>query len=419
MTHLTAEEMQEYLVRRVSVDELGKLTEHLHECRTCYGAYLTVLQRRFPIEIDFEELGGLKGWHLQGQELADYVEGRMSELDFDYASLHLRECADCEQRVNDVLRGWVEHVPSTTRTTEKHRAPWRKYLPGLTSVSSPRWPLAAAFVLVSSLALILWAVVEHKMQEQPVAKGPVEKVSPRPTSSTETTPPNSSAPDANGATDHKAEGVAIGSTVPSHSNKARVDDRNEIEATLIARELVMPSSIERLDRTPPVVIRGNHPAVESFSIIEPYATLLATERPTFRWTSLIGAQSYTVSVYDEALHLVQASGPVLVTEWTIPKRLKSDIVYTWTVTALQDGKEITAPAAPRRAEFKMLGKTELAKLERRISGVASRAARGTLYAEAGLLADAESEFKTYLSRNPTDERVRKLLQTIKSWRGTN
>jgi hypothetical protein len=341
----------------------------------------------------------------------------MSELDFDYASLHLKECFGCEQRVDDALRDWVEYPPSTKATIEKHRAPWREYLRGFTSVSSPRWRLAAAFVLVISFALILWAVVEHKRHEQQVAKGNVETVSPQSQSSVETTAPTSLQPDANATTDHKAEGLVIGSSVSPHTNKARVEDQNEIEATLIARELVMPPSIERLDRTPAVVIRGDHPAVESFSIIEPYATLLATERPTFRWTSLTGAQSYSVSVYDEALHLVQASAPVIVTEWTSPKPLKSGIVYTWTVTALQGGKEITAPAAPRRAEFKILKRTELANLNRRISGVVSQAARGALYAEAGLLTNAEGEFKSYLSKHPSDNRVRKLLQTIRSWRG--
>src|SRR5262245_40998310 len=103
-THLSAEQMRNYSIRRVPVDEIGKLTEHLHGCRTCYAAYLAVLERRFPIEIDFEELGGLKGWHLQGPDLMDYVEARMSQIDFDYASLHVRECTDCEQRVNDALR---------------------------------------------------------------------------------------------------------------------------------------------------------------------------------------------------------------------------------------------------------------------------------------------------------------------------
>jgi lipoprotein NlpI len=47
---------------------------------------------------------------------------------------------------------------------------------------------------------------------------------------------------------------------------------------------------------------------------------------------------------------------------------------------------------------------------------ASHAARGVLYAEAGLLDEAEMEFQTHLNLRPADERVKGLLRIVKSWR---
>ena len=118
---------------------------------------------------------------------------------------------------------------------------------------------------------------------------------------------------------------------------------------------------------------------------------------------LAGAESYTVSIYDEALHLVKTSQPLQQAEWTVPDRLKAGTVFTWVVTALKDGKVVVAPAAPARAEFMVIGQIELIQLERRITGVTSIPARGIVYAEAGLLDSAEQEFRAYLASNPTDK----------------
>jgi len=92
------------------------------------------------------------------------------------------------------------------------------------------------------------------------------------------------------------------------------------------------------------------------------------------------------------------------------------VIYTWVVTALKDGKEILAPTLPARAEFKIIEKPTLDQLNRRIRQINSAPARGVLYAQAGLLDEAEQELSTHLHIQPADETARKLLRTIKSWR---
>jgi hypothetical protein len=127
-------------------------------------------------------------------------------------------------------------------------------------------------------------------------------------------------------------------------------------------------------------------------------------------------QSYAVSVYNSNLRLVRTSGPLTEAQWSIPERLRRGAVYTWTVAAVRDGKEITAPALPTRAEFTVIGELELLRLNRRIKGTLSHAARGVIYAEAGLLDEAEREFRTHLTLSPSDDRAKKLLETVESWR---
>jgi hypothetical protein len=178
----------------------------------------------------------------------------------------------------------------------------------------------------------------------------------------------------------------------------------------------VPPAIAMLDRTPAIAVRGNRTSAQSFSIVRPFATLIKNDRPTFRWTELSGATSYTVSVFDAALNLIRTSEPLTDTQWLMPEPLGAGIVYTWTVTARKDGYEVVAPAPPARAEFKILGKSELIKLNRLLSRTASNAARGVLYAEVGLLDEAEKEFQTHIALRPADERVKQLLQAVQSWR---
>jgi hypothetical protein len=192
-------------------------------------------------------------------------------------------------------------------------------------------------------------------------------------------------------------------------------EQDAMERVLIATDLAMPPAIEMLDRTPSITVRGTQASIQFFTIVRPFATVIGNDRPTFSWTALDGATSYTVSVFDADLHLIKSSEPLSETHWRMPARLEGGIVYTWTVTALRDGQEIIAPAAPARAEFKIPEGTELIKLNRRVTRTASHAVRGVLYAQAGLLDEAEKEFQTHLQLRPTDERVKQLLQTVKAW----
>ena len=412
-THLTAEQMQNYLVRRVSVDEVGQMSEHLHGCRTCYGAYLTVLQRRFPLEIDFDELGGLKDWHLDGKELADFIEGRMSELDFGYARLHLRECNACEQRVYRASRSWDEYPPSTD-IEESFGASWHQYLAGFHS-SSHSSRMAAGLLLAIGFALLAWIAVQLNPREFSVAKIPVPE-----TPSHDEQPAGLTHGDPDkalkaGLSHPKTPQHASRST--AHSADARVSvQETDIETTLIARNLVIPSAIEMFDKSPGLAVRGSTTHVESFAVVSPFSTLTKHDRPTFAWTELSGASTYTVSVYDSNLRLVRTSARLTETQWVIPVSLRPGTIYTWTVTAARDGKEIIAPALPTRAEFSVAGQADLLRLKRRIDTTVSHAARGVIYAEAGLLDEAEQELRTHLSVAPTDGRAMKLLETVQSWR---
>ena len=413
--HLSTEEIKSYLARTLTKDDFNRVGEHMHSCETCYQAFLGKLQERFPIVIDLDELAGMRGWHLEGEELAGYVEGRLDELDFECASLHLQECSSCMEKVSTAFERTLKYPRSASHAISKPSSLSNRPVPGFRSTFVPRAWLAAAAVLLFALALIAWAVLQPKAEKSQLAGDQLpERVLPDP--SQQKTVPIQPAPGAGSDIDHKIDEAAPGQMTANSQKNGAGHKEDEIERALIAKNLAMPPAIEMLDRTPAIAVRGNRASIQSFTIVRPFTTLLNNDRPTFCWTALIGATSYTVSVYDADLHLIKTSEPLGETQWMIPDRLKSGIVYTWMVTALKDGQEIIAPASPARAEFKILGKSELSKLNRMVRRTASHAARGVLYAEAGMLDEAEKEFQTQLELRPADERVKGLLRIVKLWR---
>ena len=84
------------------------------------------------------------------------------------------------------------------------------------------------------------------------------------------------------------------------------------------------------------------------------------------------------------------------------------------VTAEKDGKEIFA-APPNGAAFKVINEEGLIELRNKLRGTRSPVVRGLVYAEAGLLPEAEGEFRMYLESHANDKQVEELLRRVRSW----
>jgi hypothetical protein len=413
-THLSTEEIRNYLGRKLSQHDFNRASGHVHSCRVCYRDFLAELQERFPIEIDLDELAGMQGWHLEGEELAAYVEGRMDELNFECASLHLEECSSCMEKTSAAFEYRLEYPRFSTIPRRKQPSTWSRYVHGFQSIPSPRLQLAAAAVLLC-LALFMWVLLQPNSKNSQLAETPPSETDSANPSPHQPTAPVQPDPGTGSDKRHNVDNTMPGQLAATEQQGV-VRQEEEIERALIAKNLVMPIGIEMLDRTPSITIRGNQASVQSFAIVRPSATAISNDRPTFSWTTLNGATSYTVSVFDADLHLIRTSELLNETHWMMPDHLQPGIVYTWTVTALKNGQEIVAPAPPARAEFKILGKPDLHKLNLLVGKTTSHAARGVLYAEAGLLDDAEQEFRTHLKLQPADRRAEQLLLIARSWR---
>ncbi|MGA9772992.1 MAG: hypothetical protein WBV94_28435 [Blastocatellia bacterium] len=421
--HLTTEQIKHYAGHKLSRAEWVGVNEHLFACEDCYQHFLGIFEtsRKFPIEIDLDELAGLKNWHLQGEELRAYVEGRMGELDLDYANLHLIDCGWCREEVihYSEFTSRLGHYLSKRHAPIKQMEVRSKYFPKFAAFPFAWNPIrvagATALMLLLISAILLWSLLGTKprIEESSMPVRSQEGSSSLAQATNTSQPVQASRPDTKVNTE---EANSRGSSTHTYSNGGKTGDvRQESEASLIAENLVMPSVIKVFDRSS-IMLRGDDSKSESFSVTSPYSTVISSDRPTFRWTALSGASSYVVSVYDARLNLISTSEPVAETQWLMPSRLKRGTLYTWVVTALKDGNKIIAPTLPARAEFKIIEESEQAKLNSQTKHLNSAAARGVIYARAGLLDEAEQELRAHISRYPKDGSAKRALRTVKSWR---
>jgi hypothetical protein len=195
-----------------------------------------------------------------------------------------------------------------------------------------------------------------------------------------------------------AETHAPGPSALAGLQALSAEERQRVLAALDAGIVEPPASLAEL-ASGPEVLMGASPG-ETFSLSEPLATVTVSDRPVFRWQAVPGAQAYTVSVRDEALHPVAESPPVTDPTWTPEQPLPRGRVYVWQVTARRAQGSVTAPAPPApMAKFRVLEAEPARTLERLArEQPAAHLVLGILHAQAG----ARVEAQRYLSQVPRE-----------------
>jgi hypothetical protein len=193
--------------------------------------------------------------------------------------------------------------------------------------------------------------------------------------------------------------------------------QQKVKAALQTGRLEQPAALAQLTGRPSALLSESGNGLP-FRLLGPLGQLVRSDRPTFRWRALQGAQSYKVVVTDIDLNEVETSPPLNTTEWRITQPLKHGDIYSWQVTALKDAVPITSPVLPApQAKFKVIDRSTseiLQQAERAYPG--SHLTLGVLYAYAGLLDEAERELRLLGRNNPRADIARRLLQSVQAMR---
>jgi hypothetical protein len=153
----------------------------------------------------------------------------------------------------------------------------------------------------------------------------------------------------------------------------------------------------------------------SFKVISPRATLVRSDRPTFRWEPKTGARAYELVVFTEDLTRMADVRVSNVTEAALKTPLPRGQTYLWQVAAItREGREV-APAPPEpEARFRVLSAPESEALEKSLAAAGnSDLVASVLLARAGLRDEAETRLARLAAANPNAIAVFRMLEAIR------
>jgi hypothetical protein len=153
-----------------------------------------------------------------------------------------------------------------------------------------------------------------------------------------------------------------------------------------------------------------------FAVLAPVGEFVSDARPNFRWQPLQGAASYSVAIFDAGFNRVQSSSALQTTQWQPPKPLERGHIYQWQVTAtMKDGTTVISPRPPSpEARIQILQQSKADELERFRQGHAhAHLVLGILYAQAGVLTEAETELAQVSNDDPRYATALTLLKSIR------
>ena len=439
--HLTQRQFEGYRLRQLEVAELLSVCDHLGACEACRrrvegatdrgGDFFALRSELFGEAADVSATPAMRA-HLTAEQTAAYVDGTLSGEGLQTVSDHLSSCEHCALSVEDLRAFRDEVAPSLEREYRPAAVPpstegrWRRAfasLPALFRVSPvPAFGAALAVILLAVFGWLIWrttrqaeprqeVVVTPSTQPTPVVVAPTPSV-PEPTpTQPEPAPAVAQLNDGGGRLTLDREGRLSGADAlpPAY--------REMLKETLDGRRIERSPQLRGLSR-PGSSLMSSETEGDAFSVLDPVGDVLLTDRPTFRWSALDGASVYVVEVYDEAFNLLASSPQLTARSWTAPQTLPRGKVYSWQVKAIKDGQELKSPRPPApQARFRVLDRAkadELARAKRAYPS--SHLTLALLYADAGLLKEAEQELRLLQRANPGSELARTLLRQVQALR---
>ncbi len=423
--HLSEAEVGLFRERTIGPTERKRIDAHVAACESC-------LRRILPTEdsaLVYSELteallsdSAEEAFHLSNADVVRYANGSADQADRVIFESHFDICDQCSEAMKMLAGSSVVESISTSAQPAEIAAP--PFSPSWSAAFQFTPARAAALVLVAAclvLAFVVWqrwpARPAHQTAGGQTPSNTPGSVSPAPTQTEAQTGPTAdhlpvaTSLDDNGRTIQlDSSGKLIGLEELPEAN------RSLVRSALTTKTLSKPDVLDQLS-APSITLMDPTAGENTFRLLGPFGTAIATDRPNLRWQTLAGATSYTVSVFDADFNLVTSSAPQTATQWTTPA-LGRGKIYSWEVVAVRNGQEVRSPVAPApRAQFKILESEKLLELTNlKKHSPISHLNLGLTYARFGLLAEAEGQLQILARENPNSPVATRLLRTVQGWR---
>lgn len=358
MGHLTEPELTGYQKRTLQADSLLRVTGHLAECEQCRSS----LRHLAGIGASMQDLRQWLEIHLTAEQLQQFIDGELDSGARTRVERHIDTCVECASDV-EALREFA-NSPAVSRS--KARYAWR-------------WWLAAAAALVIAFGVRIWL-------RRPAVIAALNDAGGRITLNSH----------------GQVEGVAGLSS----------QEMESVRHTLQGNTLAVHVNLSELEPPAGSLMGSSAPAV--FHLVTPVGTAVRSTRPELHWSPRGPAATYVVTLKNIASGQVTSSPPLSSLTWTPNEPLLPGALYAWQVAASVDGHEELAPSPPSpEARFLVLDAATVTRLDNLPQ---SHLVRATLYADAGLLDDAQREAEALEEENPASNVASELLKHIHSLR---
>ena len=425
MEHLTQKQFEDYSQNRLRAAELLAASDHIGQCETCRArveAGLNVDAAFFALRDEAFAENRHASAHLTSEQTAEYVDKNLSSDELQFVTDHVSSCEQCVFAVDDLRAFRNQIAPSLDRKYGPAQAAptvvresWQQRFASFFRVSPvPAFGAAALAVLfLSFIGWMVWRTSKEEKREFAVvvptpSLQPSPSVAPSVEVKPEPAPVVAQLNDGAGVVSVDQQGTLSG------AENLPVSYQELVRKALTLQRIERSPQLQGLTRPPSSLMGGNEPGRE-FSLIAPAGVVLMSDRPAFRWSRFEGASAYVVEVYDEQFQRVLASPELTTVSWTATQSLPRGRVYSWQVKAVKDGQELTVPRPPApQAKFRVIDQgrvNELLKAKRAYGS--SHLTLALLYAEAGLVNEAQQELRLLQKANPQSEVVRKLLRQLR------
>jgi hypothetical protein len=421
--HLSQKQVEDYSQHRLAATELLAVSDHLSECEVCRVRVEGGMNGEAAfVALHAEAFGeyGERSAHLTPNQAAEYVDKNLSGETLRMVTDHLGSCEQCVVAVDDLRAFRNEIAPSLEREYRPASVPATTKSSRFGSFVSlfrisPVPAFGGAALAVLLFAVIGWLILRTPKGSEPeIATVPVPSTQPSPSSEPPSPTPQ---PEPASVVAQLNDGQRV-LTLDQEGKLSGADDlppayQNLVTKTLRTQRIERSSQLQGLTRPGSSLMSSDNQKGE-FSVLEPVGNVLMTNQPSFRWSAMDGATGYVVEVYDEQFKLVTSSPQLTTLSWTTP--LSYGHVYSWQVKAIKDGQEITSPRPPApQAKFRVLDQARVNELARAKRAYASsHLTMALLYADAGLLKEAEQELRLVRRANPNSDLARTLLRQIQA-----
>ena len=438
--HISDQNLSRYSQREADAAEILRIQTHLAACDVCRRKLAAVagaersfaaLRENFALDEKADEPE-----HLTYEQLEFYLDRKLDVVTSEIVESHLAFCGECEKDLQDLIKFRViaENAPAIINDSVVETAKisfWKRlFVPASIGGFAP----VVAVVLIAILAGA-WILMRgnrsdeiamvNQNQNAAIANRNGANVNPADNltnnNSLEISPSPQISPSANISEKERLYALSDGDL--------KVDERGNLQGAQnlspATRELVRQSlksgnvsfARDSLGGVGGVLMGENNPdGGVPFGLETPVGKVVRENQPLLRWKLFKNAENYSVAVVDDKFNVVATSGKINSTSWKPSKPLPRGANYSWQVTAiLKDGTETVSPSAPApQARFRVLEANlndEIARLEK--SANRSHLALGVLYAKAGMKQEARSEFEKLVKENPNSPLARKLLQSVR------